>query len=102
LQKRSKCVDLAQEIGLSAPPNSRSLLQLVNGTTQLSTSKNEFNKIEANCSSIFLIGIIMIGPVGLLHVVPTYVQFQLQLIGGVAKKKQLTLDILILLSRVTF
>ncbi len=44
----------------------------------------------------------MIGPVGLLHVVPTYVQFQLQLIGGVAKKKQLTLDILILLSRVTF
>jgi hypothetical protein len=44
----------------------------------------------------------MIGPVGLLCVVPTHMQFQLQLIGGVAKKKQLTLDILILLSRVTF
>jgi hypothetical protein len=35
----------------------------------------------------------MIGPSGLLLVVPTYLQVQLQFIGGVAKKKQLNLDI---------
>jgi hypothetical protein len=37
----------------------------------------------------------MIGPGGLLLVVPTYMQFQLQFIGGVAeKKKKLNLDII--------
>jgi len=35
----------------------------------------------------------MIGPGGLLLVVPTYMQFQLQFIGGVAKKSQLNLDV---------
>jgi hypothetical protein len=51
-KKKSKCVDLAQEIGLSAP-NSWSLPQLVNGTTQLSTFKNEFNKSKLTAAQYF-------------------------------------------------
>jgi len=35
----------------------------------------------------------MIGPGGLLLVVPTYMPFQSQFIGGVAKEKQLNLNI---------
>jgi hypothetical protein len=51
----SKCDDLAQDIGFSAP-KSCSLLWLVKGTTQLCTSKEEFDKIGPDCGSIFLIG----------------------------------------------
>jgi hypothetical protein len=35
----------------------------------------------------------MTGPGGLILVVPMYMQFQLQFIGGLAKKEQLNLDI---------
>jgi hypothetical protein len=62
----------SSENGFSAP-NSCSLLWVVKGATQLGTSKNECNYIGPNCNSVFLIG-----PGGLLLVVPTYMQFQLQ------------------------
>jgi hypothetical protein len=43
---------LAQEIDFSAP-NSRSLLWLVNGATQLCTSKIECNKLDLTAAQYF-------------------------------------------------
>jgi hypothetical protein len=81
-------------------PNLCSLPWLVKGATQLWTSKKEWNKLDLNCSSVFLIGsIIRIGPGGLLLVVFTYMQFYW---WGCQKKKAAQLRRLILLSRVTY
>jgi hypothetical protein len=80
--EKAKCASLAQEIGFSAP-NSCSLPWLVKVATQLCTSKKECNKSDMTWSSVFLIG-----PGGLLLVVPTYLQFQLQfLLVGLPKNK---------------
>jgi len=73
--KNSKCVGLAQEIGFCAP-NLCTWLWLVNGATQLCTSKNECNKLDLTAAQYFLLPVVMIGPGGLLLVVPTYMQFQ--------------------------
>jgi len=83
--KKSKCAGLAQEIGFSAP-NLYSLPWLVKGTTQLCTSKKECKKLDLTAAQYFWFVNHMIGPGGLLLVVPTYMQFQ-SFIGGVAKKK---------------
>jgi hypothetical protein len=50
--KKSKCVGLAQEIGLSAP-TSCSLLWLVKGATQLCTSKKECNILDMTLGQYF-------------------------------------------------
>jgi hypothetical protein len=50
--KQSKCAGLAYEIGSSAP-NSCSLPRLVNGTTQLCTSKKECKKLELTAVRYF-------------------------------------------------
>jgi hypothetical protein len=78
-EKVKKYAGLAQEIGFSAP-NLCSLPWLVKGTTQLCTSKKECNKLDLTAPhlSISDLSIIMIGPGGLLLVVPTYMQFRLQ------------------------
>jgi hypothetical protein len=62
----------------------------VAGKTQLCTSRRECNKLDLTAAQYFDWLIIMIGPGGLLLVVPTYLQFQLHsFIDGVAKKTQL-------------
>jgi hypothetical protein len=43
--KKSKCAGLVQEIGFSAP-NSCSVPWLVKGSTQVCTSKKEWNKLD--------------------------------------------------------
>jgi hypothetical protein len=48
----SKCASVAQEIGFSAP-NSCSLAWLVNGTTQLCTSKKDINKLDLSAAQYF-------------------------------------------------
>jgi hypothetical protein len=50
--KKSKCAGLAQEIRFSAP-NSCSLPWLVNGATQLCTSKNKCNKLDPRTGQYF-------------------------------------------------
>ncbi len=66
------------------------------GTTQVCTSKKgvyvtNWTRLRLSISDW---SIMLIGPGGLLLVVPTYMQFQLDsFIGGVAKNKQLNLDI---------
>ncbi len=52
IAKKSKCVNLAEEIDFSAP-NLCSLLWLVKGTTQLYTSKNECNKLDLIAAQYF-------------------------------------------------
>jgi len=52
IAKKSKCADLTQEIGFSAP-NSCSLLRLVKGATQLCTSKKECNKLDLTAVQYF-------------------------------------------------
>jgi hypothetical protein len=78
IAKKSKCASLAQEIGFSAS-NSCTLPWLVKDATQLCTSNKEVQFItlfKLDLISISDWSIIMIGPGGLLLVVPTYVQFQ--------------------------
>jgi hypothetical protein len=48
------------------------------GATHLCTSKKECNKLDMTAAQYFDWSITMIGPGGLLLVVPTYMQFQLQ------------------------
>jgi hypothetical protein len=80
-----------------------SLPWLVHGATQLCTSKRECNKYWTWLQlSISDWSIIMIGPCGLLLVVPTNMQLQLQFYWWVAKKKTAKLRHLILLSTVTY
>jgi hypothetical protein len=74
--KKSKCAGLGQEIGFFAP-NSCSLPWLVKSTTRAPQKKSVINWTQP-WFSIFDWSIIMIGPGGLLLVVPTYMQFQLQ------------------------
>jgi hypothetical protein len=50
--KKPKCAGLAQEIGFSAL-NSSSLPWLVNGATQLCTSKKECNKLDLTAAQYF-------------------------------------------------
>jgi hypothetical protein len=52
--KKSKCASLFQEIGFSAP-NLYSLPRLVNGATQLCTSKKECNKLDLIAAQYFLL-----------------------------------------------
>jgi hypothetical protein len=89
--KKSKCAGLAQEIGFSAP-NSCSLLWLVKGATQLHTSQKECNKLHLTAAQYFSDwSITMIGPGGLLLVVPQWgTSFYW---WGCPKKTQLNLDI---------
>jgi hypothetical protein len=86
--KKSKCAGWAQEIGFDAP-NSCRLPRLVKCAT------HECNKLNWTwvrlSSSDWLI--IMIGPGGLLLVVPTYMQFHLQFYSWGCHKKQLNFDI---------
>jgi hypothetical protein len=72
--EKSKCAGLAQEIAFSAP-NSRSLPWLVKGATQLCTSEKEL--VDHNdWSRWFAI------------IVPTYMQFQLQVYWWCCQKKE--------------
>jgi hypothetical protein len=48
----SKCADLAQDIGFSAP-NSKTLPWLVKGTTQWCTSKKECKKLDPIAAQYF-------------------------------------------------
>jgi hypothetical protein len=50
--KKSKCANFAQEIGFFAL-NSCSLPWLVNGATQLCTSKKECNKLDLTMAQYF-------------------------------------------------
>ncbi len=97
--EKSKCAGLAQEIGFSSP-NSCSLPWLAKGATQLCTSK----RTVINCTGLRLSVsdwlVIMIGPGGLLLVVPTYMQFQFY--WWSCQKKEAKLRDLILLSTVTY
>jgi hypothetical protein len=82
---KSKSAGLAQEIGFVAP-NSCTLQWLLKCATQLCTFKKECNKLDLRLS-ISDWSIIMIGPGGLLLVVPMYMQFRgYSFIGGVPKK----------------
>jgi hypothetical protein len=75
---KSWSVGLAQEIGFIAP-NSGSLSWQVKGATQLCTSQKEGNKLDLTAAQYFwLVDHNGDGPGGLLLVVPTYMQFQLQ------------------------
>jgi len=84
--KQSKCAGSAQEIDFSAP-NLCNLPWLVKGAIQLYTSKKKCNKLNLTAAQYFWLVNLMIGPGGLLLVVPTYMQFRYRFIGGVAKKK---------------
>jgi hypothetical protein len=73
---------------------------LVKVVTQLCTSKKECNKLDLTAAQYW--SIVMIGLGGLLLVVSTYMQFQLQVYGwGCQKIKTAILRHFILLSRVT-
>jgi hypothetical protein len=50
--KKSKFAGFGKEIGYSAP-NSCSLPWLVKGTTQLCTSKKEYNKLDLTVAQYF-------------------------------------------------
>jgi hypothetical protein len=52
IPRKSKCAGLSQEIGFSAP-NSCSLPWLVNGATQLCTSKGDCNKVDLTAAQYF-------------------------------------------------
>jgi hypothetical protein len=99
--KKSKCAGSVQEIGFSAP-NSCSLLRLVEGATQLGTSRKDCTKFDLTVAQYFWLVDIMIGPGGLLLVVPTYMQFHLQFYWWGCQKKTAKLRHLILLWRVTY
>jgi hypothetical protein len=73
----------------------------LNGATKLCTSTKECNKLNLTATQYSDWSIIMIGPGGLLLVVPMYMQFQLQFIDGVPKKNTAKLRHLILSSTVT-
>jgi hypothetical protein len=93
ITKASKCVSLAQEIGFSTP-NSSTLLWQVQRATELCNPKHECNKLALLRLSISNWSIIMIGPGGLLLVVPhVHAVLVSVFIGGVAQKKQLNIDI---------
>ncbi len=72
------------------------------GPTHLCTSKTECNKLDLTAAQYFWLSIIMIGPDGLLLVVPTYLQFHLQFYWWGCQKTKAKLRHLILLSRVTY
>ncbi len=107
--RKSKCAGLAQEIGFPAP-NSCTLQWLVKGAPQVWTSKKECNKLDLTAPQSQLTikldqsdwSIIIVGPGGVLLVVPTYMQFQLQFYWWGCQKKSAILKHLILLSKVTY
>jgi hypothetical protein len=91
-EKRSKCVSLAQEIGFSAP-NSYTLPWLVKGQNSCAPPQKRVINWTWLGLSISDWSLIMLGPGGLLLVVPTYVGFQLQFYWWGCKKRELNLDI---------
>ncbi len=100
--KKSKCAGLAQKIGFSAP-NSCSLPLAVKGSTQVCTSKKEYNKLDLTAAQYFL----LVDPndwsrwfaISSSHV---YAVLVTVLLMGLSKKKTAKLRHLILLSRVTY
>jgi hypothetical protein len=92
IAKKSKCAGLDQEIGFSAP-NSCSLPWMVKAQHSCVPPKKSVINWTWLRLSISDWLIIMIGPGGLLLVLPTYIQFQLQFYWWGYQKKQRNLDI---------
>ncbi len=91
-QKKSKCTSLAQEICFSSS-NSCSLPWLVKAQHNCAPPKKSVINWTWLRLSISHWSIKMIGPGGLLLVVPTYMQFQLHFYRWGCPKKQLNWDI---------
>ncbi len=101
IAKKSKwLVDLAQEIGFSAP-HLCSLQWLVNGATELCSSQRECNKLHLTAAEYFwLVDHNDWSTWFCIGSLPRICSFSF--IGGIAKKKTATLKHLILLSRIRF
>jgi hypothetical protein len=94
LWKKWKCAGLAQEIDFSAPNSCTLQWPGKWRNTAVHFQNKECNKLDLIAAQYSDWSIIMIGPGGLLLVVPKYMQFQLQFYWwGCQKKKQLNLDI---------
>jgi hypothetical protein len=100
--KKSKCANLAQEIGFSAP-NSCNLSWLVKGTTQLCTSKKECSKLDLTTAQYFsLVDRNDWSRWFAIRSSHKYVVIVTVLLLGLPKKQTAKLRHLILLSRVTY